>query len=233
MHLGIIPDGNRRFCKENDVPFAGLVDYWLRCMIRPIIQYALDHMSVTVEGDRCVVDSKSALKEIQHLSLYVLSSDNMCRQDGSQELGFDLIRRIYRMRPTDFDKRLDKQTGTIDKILKLTCFTPVGELHRLPQDIQDILQEMQSKCTGHHFTLTIAIGYDGAKDALGLYGERPQPDIDLVFRSGREQRLSGFFPRQTMYSELLFSDKFWPAITAHDLEDAVGEYERRNRRFGK
>lgn len=230
MHLGIIPDGNRRFAKENNVPLSCLVDYWMRYMIRPFIKHVLDHVSITVDGDNCVVKSESPLKEVRHLSLYVLSSENMDRQDGSQELGFELIRKIYAMKPTDFDERLD---GSFEKILQKVSFTPVGELHRLPADIKAILRDIQTKCTGDYFTVTVAIGYDSAKDALGLYGVRSQPDIDLVFRSGREQRLSGFFPRQTMYSELVFSDKLWPAITPEDLEDAVREFGRRHRRFGK
>lgn len=231
MHLGIIPDGNRRFCREHGIPYSGLVEYWMRFMIRPIISYVLDNMSITVNEDDAVVHSKSLLKDIQHLSVYLLSSDNMCRQDGSQELGFDLMRKLYQMRPSDFNERID--CALVEKILKLTSFTPVGELHRLPRDIQDILQEFRTKCTGTHFTVTIAIAYDGSKDALGLYGERLQPDVDLVFRSGREQRLSGFFPRQTMYSELLFSDKLWPSVCPEDFEDAVREFGQRQRRFGK
>ena len=230
MHLGIIPDGNRRFAKENNIPLPSLVDYWIGHVIRPFIKHLLDNVSITVDGDNCVVTSESPLREVRHLSLYVLSSENMNRQDGSQELGFELIRKIYAMKPTDFDERLDEG---LKKLNQTVSFTPVGELHRLPADIQAILQELRTKNTGNHFTMTIAIGYDSAKDALGLYGVRPQPDIDLVFRSGREQRLSGFFPRQTMYSELVFSDTLWPAITPEDLEDAVREFRRRHRRFGK
>ena len=59
------------------------------------------------------------------------------------------------------------------------------------------------------------------------------PDLDLIIRTGREQRLSNFFIWQSAYSELYFSNKYWPDFSEDDFDEALKEYERRQRRFGK
>jgi undecaprenyl diphosphate synthase len=59
-----------------------------------------------------------------------------------------------------------------------------------------------------------------------------QPDVDLVIRTGGDQRTSNFLLWQAAYAELIFCDKYWPDFTADDLDAALAEYERRERRFG-
>ncbi len=58
------------------------------------------------------------------------------------------------------------------------------------------------------------------------------PDADLVIRSGGERRLSNFLLWQAAYAELVFTDKLWPDFGAEDLEAALAEFARRERRFG-
>jgi undecaprenyl diphosphate synthase len=58
------------------------------------------------------------------------------------------------------------------------------------------------------------------------------PDADLVIRSGGERRLSNFLLWQAAYAELVFTDKLWPDFGAADLEAALAEFARRDRRFG-
>lgn len=58
-------------------------------------------------------------------------------------------------------------------------------------------------------------------------------DLDLVIRTGKEQRLSNFLIWQAAYSELYFSQKYWPDFTEKDLDMAFEEYANRKRRFGK
>ena len=93
---------------------------------------------------------------------------------------------------------------------------------------------------GSKYSINIAIAYDYNKDILSFSEEnnnknyiRNQSNIDLVFRSGGEKRLSGFFPTKTIYSELYFIDKFFPDINLDDINNAIIEYKKRNRRFGK
>lgn len=59
------------------------------------------------------------------------------------------------------------------------------------------------------------------------------PDPDMIVRTGGEQRLSGFLPWQAVYSELYFTDKYWPDFDEKAFEEAIEEYARRERRFGK
>jgi undecaprenyl diphosphate synthase len=62
---------------------------------------------------------------------------------------------------------------------------------------------------------------------------RPVPDVDLLIRTGGEKRLSDFLLWECAYAELLFTDRMWPDFDARDLEDAVEEFQRRERRFGR
>ena len=58
------------------------------------------------------------------------------------------------------------------------------------------------------------------------------PDPDLLIRTSGEMRLSNFLPWQLVYSEFLFIDKLWPDFTPEDLDNAIMEYNKRNRKFG-
>jgi len=64
-----------------------------------------------------------------------------------------------------------------------------------------------------------------------LYSDFKEPD--LIIRTSNQQRLSGFLTYQSSYSELAFIDKYWPALTAKDVDKVVLDYEARERRFGK
>ena len=59
------------------------------------------------------------------------------------------------------------------------------------------------------------------------------PDPDLIIRTGGVKRLSNFLTYQTAYSELYFTDRFWPDITTKDLDAALREFAQSERRFGK
>ena len=58
------------------------------------------------------------------------------------------------------------------------------------------------------------------------------PAVDLLIRTGGEQRISNFLLWDSAYAELHFSAKFWPDFTANDLDDAIADFANRNRRFG-
>ena len=59
-----------------------------------------------------------------------------------------------------------------------------------------------------------------------------QPDVDLLIRTGGDRRISNFLLWQAAYAELVFSDKFWPDFTPHDLDAAIDDFAGRERRFG-
>ena len=58
------------------------------------------------------------------------------------------------------------------------------------------------------------------------------PDPDLLIRTSGEIRTSNFLPWQLVYSEFYFTDKLWPDFTSEDLDEAIKEFIRRNRKFG-
>lgn len=60
-----------------------------------------------------------------------------------------------------------------------------------------------------------------------------QPDPDMLIRTGGEKRLSNFMLYQLAYTELFFTDTFWPDFSIEELNEMIGEYNKRNRRFGK
>ena len=83
-------------------------------------------------------------------------------------------------------------------------------------------------------TTTDALAEAVTVDSIGehLYTSG-QPDPDLVIRTSGEQRLSGFLLWQAAYSEIWFTDTYWPAFRKIDFLRALREYSQRSRRFGK
>ena len=59
------------------------------------------------------------------------------------------------------------------------------------------------------------------------------PDVDLLIRSSGEERTSGFMLYRAAYAELYFTKKYWPDFTVHDFDEAVDEYQKRERRYGQ
>ena len=74
-----------------------------------------------------------------------------------------------------------------------------------------------------------SVTIDGISENLYTSG---QPDPDLVIRTSGEQRLSGFLLWQSAYSEMWFTDAYWPAFRRVDFLRALRDYSRRNRRYG-
>ena len=70
---------------------------------------------------------------------------------------------------------------------------------------------------------------------LGADGRHtePVPELDLLIRTGGEQRLSDFMLWECAYAELVFTERLWPDFDAEDLEAAVREFHSRDRRFGR
>jgi len=235
IHLGIIPDGNRRFMKKNKLSSVELVNHWCDNMI-------VGSLKQTLDSDFKNIDK---LKNVKNLSFYISSIDNVHRNDNSTELGYQLLRRIHALFK-DKSKFLTKEQCV--KLENLKCnirFNVVGEYHLLPEDIRKIITEFKSyyntKCNNEEevVTITLAIAYDYKND-LTNYGantnknyNRVQPQIDCVFRTGNEFRTSGFFPCHILYAELVVLEKLWPEIELVDLCKVIDIFNKRNRRFGK
>jgi undecaprenyl pyrophosphate synthase len=213
IHLGIIPDGNRRFLKK--ISNKNLITIWEDNFKRLINEFIIEK------------DNKyENLKKINEISIYVCSIDNLKRDDNTRENVFTVLKSIL---------ILIKNELFIKDLVNINF---IGDIHLLPKDLQKLIKESKQKLKGDRLKINLAIAYDYNKDIQNLKiinsnYRRNQSNIDLVFRSGGEKRLSGFFPTKTIYSELFFNDKLWPEITLKDLDLVLDEFSKRNRRFGK
>lgn len=139
-------------------------------------------------------------------------------------------------------------------------FRVIGDLARLPQEVQDKLQETIDH-TAHNtrMTMVVALSYsarwelakatreiaqevaDGRLAAADISEEtisrhletRFMPDPELLIRTGGELRVSNYLLWQIAYSELYFCDTYWPDFDEAALHEAIASYQRRQRRFGK
>ena len=139
-------------------------------------------------------------------------------------------------------------------------FQVVGDIQRLPQSVQDKLQEtMEHTAQNTAMTMVVALSYSSrwelpraaqsiARDVKAgtlqpediteeLMNERLEtafmPDPELLIRTGGELRISNYMLWQIAYSELYFCDTYWPDFDEADLHQAIANYQARQRRFGK
>lgn len=139
-------------------------------------------------------------------------------------------------------------------------FQAVGDIQRLPQSVQDKLQEtMEHTAQNTAMTMVVALSYSSrweltratqsiARDVKAgtlqpegiteeLMNERLEtafmPDPELLIRTGGELRISNYMLWQIAYSELYFCDTYWPDFDEADLHQAIASYQARQRRFGK
>lgn len=139
-------------------------------------------------------------------------------------------------------------------------FQVIGDIERLPKEVQQKLQETMDH-TAHNsaMTMVVALSYSSRWEivkatreiAADLAAGKIQdadineqlisehmttsfmPDPDLLIRTGGEQRISNYLLWQIAYSELYFCDTFWPDFDEEGLHQAIADYQRRQRRFGK
>jgi undecaprenyl diphosphate synthase len=225
LHLAIIMDGNGRWATQRGLPrVAG-------------------HRA-GVAAVRRVVEHAPRLG-IRRLTLYAFSSDNWSRPAHEVESIFWLMRAYLRLET----ERLRRRGARLEVI---------GRRDRLPKLLlHEIEQAEFATADGRCLHLRVAVDYS-SRDAITraaaslttACGEDPPPstdmvrgmltraltadggEVDLLIRTGGEQRLSDFLLWESAYAELLFTDRMWPDFDASDLEAALGEFRRRERRFG-
>jgi undecaprenyl diphosphate synthase len=215
-------DGNRRWAAARGLPvIAGHVQGVEA--IRPVVKIAPD-------------------RGIEVLSLYVFSRENWRRPEEEVTGLFGLIDGAVR-RYTD------------ELIEEGVSVRVIGRLHEAPADIQRSIREAEERTAGgRRMALNIAFNYSGRSEVIdaaralvasgvappeideALFEERlytaGQPDPDLILRTGGEQRTSNFLLWQGAYAELVFSDTLWPDFREADLDAALEEFARRQRRYG-
>ena len=222
VHIGIIPDGNRRWYKKQHNIITALQDIWMKITLNIFDAIA------NIDNNKY-----KQLSDIDEVSIYICSIDNLNRTDGTNDIIYNFVRKLWK-------EVSDVTTNkSIRSILDRTQINIVGDIEILPNDIQSILQNLSIRKENPRCTVNLALAYDYNKDMIN-YGvgniasyNRNQSNIDMVFRCGREKRTSGFFPTKTIYSEWFFNDKLWPEVTLCDIDNVIKEYKQRNRRFGK
>lgn len=140
-------------------------------------------------------------------------------------------------------------------------FRVIGDITRLPQSVQEKLRETEEHTAGNDaMTMVVALSYSArweitkavndiieerkngllpadepvTEDIINAHMEtRFMPDPDLLIRTGGELRVSNYLLWQIAYSELYFTDRYWPDFSEEDLQEAILSYQNRQRRFGK
>ena len=209
IHLGIIPDGNRRYIKKN--PEKNIINIWDEFFNKILNDYS----------------KYKNIKTINEISIYVCSIENIKREDNTKENIIDILNLVLNI------------LNDNKNFINLININFIGDINLLPKDLQKLIEKTKNRFKGDKLKLNLAIVYDYNKDLenyntnLNKNYNRKQSNIDLIVRSGQEKRLSGFFPTKTLYSELFFMDKLWPEVTLDDLDLIIQEYNKRDRRFGK
>ncbi len=228
-HVAIIPDGNRRWAKEKGLP--------------------------TIEGHRrgfnAAVNIAKKIRSmgVSTLTLWAFSTENWNRT--ADEIGY-----LMKLFEILFDKNLKSAIADRTKI------THIGRKDRLSETLLAKIKkaENETKQFDKHF-LNIALDYGGRDEVIRAVkkitsdivakklaldtlnevkfqeyldtGGLLHPDPDLVIRTSGEVRTSGFMMWQSAYSEFVFLEKYFPDITDDDIEDILGQFTIRQRRFGK
>jgi undecaprenyl diphosphate synthase len=187
-----------------------------------------------VAAVRAAVESAPELG-IGNLTLYAFSSDNWKRPHEEVE---GLMRLLA--------KYLEAETGRCRE--NGVRVSVIGRRDRLHSELRRLISDAEAAtrdCERLH--LRLAIDYSSRDAMLGaarfcaswydwtcdsLSAALPAPDVDLLIRTGGEQRLSDFLLWECAYAELLFLPCMWPDFTRRDLEEAVHGFHRRQRRFG-
>lgn len=223
QHIAIVMDGNGRWAKKRFLPrVAGHAR-------------GVEAIRRTIEG--CIV------RNIPYLTVFAFSSENWKRP--GEEVNF-----LMNLFLSSLEKETDKlQANNIR--LKV-----VGDLSRFDAPLQKAIAAAEEKTSDNsRLTLTVCANYGGRWDILqaarrmsgegldvnDMTQERLSsflalsyaPDPDLFIRTGGETRISNFLLWQLAYSELYFTETFWPDFDDEELEKAIMSFQSRERRFGK
>lgn len=222
-HIAIIMDGNGRWATKRFLPrVAGHVK-------------GVDAVRGIVEA--CIK------RDIQFLTLFAFSSENWRRPAEEVSL-------LMRLFVTALEKEVKKMH---DNNIRLKI---VGDLSRFDLSLQEAIhQAEQLTAANTRLTVTVCANYGGRWDILQAMnkvvansqpaGEITEemleaqlsmayaPEPDLFIRTGGETRISNFLLWQLAYTELFFTETFWPDFNSQSLDEAIASYQSRERRFGR
>jgi undecaprenyl diphosphate synthase len=222
-HLGIIMDGNGRWAKTRGLPrVAGH-------------QAGVDNMRRILE--HCVQ------REVKVLSIYAFSTENWGRPPEE-------VSGLMRLLGLTIQRQLNDLNKNGVRILHS------GRMEGINPELQkQILNALEVTRNNERITLNVAFNYGGRAEILDAVrhmiqdGVRPEnlseellssylytanlPDPDMIIRTGGEWRLSNFLIWQAAYAEYYTTPTYWPDFDESELDKALVEYSRRERRFGR
>jgi undecaprenyl diphosphate synthase len=225
-HVAIIMDGNGRWAESRGLDRSAGHEAGADA-VRRIVRHARE-------------------RGVKVLTLFAFSSLNWGRPTHEVQALMHLLKAFL----------IDEEQEMLTNNIRLQS---IGEREFLPVSVRTLLEKVEADtahCTG--MKLVLAVSYDGRRDMvaavrrlteLACRGEllpadvveplileqlstRTLPDVDLLLRTSGERRLSGFLPIEACYAELVFTDCLWPDFQASDLDAAILEYARRERRHG-
>ena len=226
QHIAIIMDGNGRWAKNRGLPRTA------------------GH-AAGAESFRKIANYCRTLG-VKYLTVYAFSTENWKR--SAEEVGGIM-------------KLLGKYMKEVLKDMEKNgvCFRFFGDLSRLSPDLQKLCLEVQERSGAYHdVQVNFCLNYGGRDEivhAARAFAQevadgkrRPEdlteellsgylysadvPDPELIIRPSGEMRTSNFLLWQSAYSEFVFMNVLWPDFGPKDLDEAIAEYHRRNRRFG-
>jgi len=226
QHVAIIMDGNGRWAQARGKPrTAGH-------------ERGADAVRATMRAARRL--------GIPALTLYAFSEQNWDRPQVEVNALVDLLCECL----------VSERNELVDNEIRLSA---IGRLHKLPQHAQSRLQKLTSETQSYTgMTLNLALSYGGREelvdasraladkarageivpsdiDEAALAQLLPSMDVgpvDLMIRTGGEQRISNFLLWGSAYAELYFTEELWPDFDANSLYCAIQAYQGRERRFG-
>ena len=223
-HIAIIMDGNGRWAKQRFLPrVAGH-------------KRGLEAVRATVKA--CVKNG------VKYLTLFAFSSENWRRPQ-------DEVKFLMQLFIAALEQEIEKLHSNGVR------FRAIGDLSRFEPRIVRLVEEAEARTASNEgLMLTVAANYGGRWDMMQavrrMLEARPElstgfeesdlapyfsmsyaPEPDLFIRTGGEQRISNFLLWQLAYTELYFTDTLWPDFDTGALEQAIGSYQERERRFGR
>jgi len=227
QHVAIIMDGNGRWAKQRG------------------LQRVFGHRN-GVEAVRAATETAAKIG-VKYLTLYAFSTENWGRPQAEVNALMSLL-----------VNAIEQEEPTLNK--NNVRFTTIGNEEILPQAVQQKLAALKRSTQGNTgLTLVVALSYSGrwdivnavkaiAKDLLdkkltvdgisesdiaSRLSTAQMPEVDLFIRTGGDVRVSNFLLWQIAYSELVFLKVLWPDFREQHFMEAVNEFQRRERRFGK
>lgn len=225
-HIGIILDGNRRWAKSQGM--AAIEGHKVGAQrVKDIVKYSYDI-------------------GLKYLTVYAFSTENWKRDPAEVSLLMKLLEKFSDEILESDEKRKVK-------------FRFYGDLSRLEPKLQKKVHEVEEKTKDNdQMTFGICLNYGGRDELLHAIKSIAQdvkdgkasiedidvamvdsklytagiPDPDFIIRTSGEKRLSNFLTWQSTYAELYFPDIYWPEFDESQMDKAIEEYIKRNRRFG-